>query len=102
MRLNNNIFENYFAALNKHIIDVKIFHNKTELLSTRDEIDNLHAEDLADQVVNGSILGKEITRADKILMILKEIAIGSTAYQNKLSELMPIFGNIMSTITVVE
>lgn len=102
MRLNNNIFENYFAALKNHIIDIRIFHNKTELLSTRSEIDTLHAEDLADHVVKGSILGKEITRAEKILTILNEIAISSTAYQNKLSKLMLIFGNIVSTIHLAE
>lgn len=102
MRLNNNIFANYFAALNNHIIDIRIFHNKTELLSTRDEIDNLHAEDLAHQVVKGSILGKEITRAEKILTILKEIVIGNKAYQDKLSQLMPIFGNIVSSVNVAK
>lgn len=102
MRLNNNIFTNYFAALNNHIIDIRIFHNKTELLSTREEIDNLHAEDLAYQVVKSSILGKEITRAEKILTILKEIAIGNTEYQKKLSTLMPIFDNIVSTIHLAE
>lgn len=98
MPLNNNIFANYFAFLNNHIVDINKFHNKTEQISTCDEIHNLHAEDLARQVAKDSVLGKEITRADKILIILDEIAVCSKAYQNKLSKLIPIFGNIMSTI----
>lgn len=98
MPLNNNTFANYFAFLNNHIVDISTFHNKTEQLSTSDEIHNLHAEDLARQIEKGSILGKEITRADKILMILNEIAVSSKTYHNKLSKLIPIFGSIVSTI----
>ena len=102
MRLNNNIFENYFAALNNHIVDIRIFRNKTEQLSTCEEIHNLHAEHLALQVVKDSILGKELTIAEKILTILNQIAIDGKTYQDQLSQLMPIFGNIVSTIKVAK
>ena len=98
MRLNNNIFANYFAALNNHIVDTKTFHNKTELFSTCEAMHSLHAEDLAYQVAKGSTLGKELTRAEKILTILKEIALGNELYQDKLSQLMPILGSIISTV----
>ena len=98
MRLNNNILQNYFAALNNQIIDIKVFHNQTEQLLSSDEITNLHAEDLARQVEKDFIIGKDLSIADKIFAILSEIAADSKTYLSKLSKLSPIFGNLMSTV----
>lgn len=98
MRSNNNILQNYFAALNNQINNIKVFHNQTEQLLSSDEITNLHAEDLARQVVKDFIIGKDLSIADKIFAILSEIAADSKTYLCKLSKLSPIFGNLMSTV----
>ena len=98
MRSNNNILQNYFAALNNQINNIKVFHNQTEQLLSSDEITNLHAEDLARQVVKDFIIGKDLSVAEKILAILSEIAADSKTYLSKLSKLSSIFGNLMSTV----
>ena len=98
MRLNNNILQNYFADLNNQINNLKDFHNQTEQLLSSDEITNLHATDLARQVVKDFIIGKDLSVAEKILAILSEIAADSKTYLSKLSKLSLIFGNLMSTV----
>ena len=98
MRSNNNILQNYFAALNTQISNLKVFHNQTEQLFNSDELSNLHAAGLAQQVVDGAIIGKDLSVAEKILAILSEVAADSKTYLSKLSKLSPIFGNLMSTV----
>ena len=98
MRSNNNILQNYFAALNNQINNIKVFHNQTEQLLSSDEITNLHAEDLAQQMVKDFVIGKDLSIAEKILAILSEIAADSKTYLSKLSKLSLIFGNLMSTV----
>ena len=98
MRLNNNILQNYFADLNNQINNLKDFHNQTEQLLSSDEITNLHAEDLAQQIVKDFVIGKDLGIAEKIFAILSEIAADSKTYLSKLSKLSLIFGNLMSTV----
>ena len=95
MRTDHNILSVYFASLSNHITDLTIFHNQTEQLLNSPKLSDLFYEDLGTQVVKGTLIGKEPSNVEKILVILREIAIGSKFYLNKLSALSPILGNLI-------
>ncbi len=102
MSNNDNILQNYFAALNQHFDAVSNFNNQTTALLTSTKLVDLFCEDLGAQVFNGTLGKNEPTNIEKLLVMIKKIASDSKSYLDKLSIYVLILEKLITLVVEVQ
>ena len=98
MSKNDNILQNYFAALNEQIDSVSYFNDQTEAFLASDKLVNLLCEDLGLQAFKGIFGSGNPTNVEKLLVLIRELAIDSKSYLDRLSTYAPVLGKLITFI----